>query len=249
MEIPCGRNRYPQPVSFDLRTPILLGESGAHVVRVKRTDGTSWIEKSGPATEIAQEIAVLRWCTGLLPVARVLYEGSGVLHMSDLPGVPLTDLAVELAGSLLAEALRQIHAVPAAECPFVADWNLRIRDAEERLQAGLIDESDFDETNPGRSAEDILKELQAFPPLPKLRCFTHGDASLENFLAQEGRLSGMVDLGRAGVTHPAQDWALALRGMRDHFGLRGEQQFLRHLPPDCAEESLLRRFRLLDEMF
>ncbi len=165
-------------MSFDLRIPILLSESGARVVRVKRPDGTSWIEKSGPDSEIAQETAVLRWCADRLPVAQVLHEQKGVLHMSDLPGLPLTELPLELASRLLADALQQIHAVPGVGCPFLADWNLRIRDAEERLQAGLIDTSYFEEANQNRSAEDVLKELQAFPPLPHLRCFTHGDASL-----------------------------------------------------------------------
>jgi aminoglycoside phosphotransferase len=37
---------------------------------------------------------------------------------------------------------------------------------------------------------------------------------LENFLARDGKLSGIVDMSRSGITHPAQDWALALRSIR-----------------------------------
>jgi len=66
---------------------------------------------------------------------------------------------------------------------------------------------------------------------------------------QGGRLTGIVDLGRAGVTHPAQDWALALRSMRDNFGPEGERSLQEHVPDYCADEELLRRFRLLDELF
>ncbi len=191
----------------------------------------------------------MHWCTASLPVAQILEEGVGFIRMTDLPGVSLNQAPVQLASSILAEALRRIHAIAFAGCPFAAGWNVRLMEAEERLKAGLIDESDFDEDNQGRSGLDILKELQAFPPLPKRHCFTHGDATLENFLTQDERLSGIVDVGRAGIAHPAQDWALALRSMRGAFGMEGDQQFRQHIPPDCTEEALLRRFCLLDELF
>ena len=240
---------YTWLMSFDVRTPIRSGKSGARVVRITRADGYSWIEKSGTASEIAQEAAVLRWCADQLPVARVLSEKPDLLQVSDLPGLPLSRLPAAVASALLAKAIQQIHAIPAAGCPFLADWDLRVRDAEVRCRNGQVDESDFDDANQGRSAADIFAELRAFPIPPGPRCFTHGDASLDNFLAHNEELSGILDVGRAGIAHPAQDWALALRGMRDHFGLPGEQPFRRLLPQDCLEESLLRQFRLLDEMF
>jgi aminoglycoside phosphotransferase len=231
------------------RTPILIGESGGSVVRVRLEDGGSWIEKSGSGAEIAQEGAALRWCEGRLPVAHLLDQRLGVLAMSELPGRPASELPLDFACAVLVEALGLIHAVPVVGCPLVAEWSLRLRQAQARVRAGLVDESDFDDENLGRSAESILAELRSLSPMPKRTCFTHGDATLENFLTQDGRLSGIVDIGRSGSTHPAQDWALALRSMRHHFGPEGEHQLLRHLPPDCADASLLRRFCLLDELF
>ncbi len=117
------------------------------------------------------------------------------------------------------------------------------------MRAGLVDESDFDEDNLGRAASDILAELQALPGPPDLACFTHGDACLPNFLTQGGQLTGIVDLGRAGVTHPAQDWALALRSVRDNFGQESERLLRIYVPEHSADEELLRRFRLMDELF
>jgi len=89
----------------------------------------------------------------------------------------------------------------------------------------------------------------SLPVPPDVFCFTHGDACLPNFLTDGERLTGIVDLGRAGVAHPAQDWALALRSMRDNLGLEAEQKLREHLPAHCADEDLLRQFRLLDELF
>lgn len=226
-----------------------MGQSGALLVRIRRIDGSSCIEKTGPASELAAESAVLRWCAGRLPVPQTIQEGVGLLLMTDIPGVNLTEVPLEQAVAAMVEALRLIHAVPIETCPFPAEWEFRLQQAQQRVHARLVDESDFDEINRGRSAEDILRELYTFPPLPDLQCFTHGDACLENFLVENGKLSGMVDWSRAGVTHLAQDWALALRSMRDHLGVAGEQRLRPYVPLNCVEEELLRRFLLLDELF
>ena len=231
------------------RSPIVIGKSGATVFRVTREDGVQWIEKSGPASDLSVEAAVIRWCAGRLPVAEVLVFEAGVLSMSALPGVNLSEAAIDCAVALTAEALHLVHLVPTEERPFRADWATRLHQAEYRVRCGFVDERDFDDVNVGRTAVDILAELQALPPVPPVSRFTHGDACLPNFLTEGGLLTGVVDLGRAGVAHPAQDWALALRSMRDNFGSEAEKSLRQKVPQHCEDEALLRRFRLLDELF
>jgi aminoglycoside 3'-phosphotransferase II len=219
------------------------------VFRVRREDGSEWVEKSGSPDEISHEVAVLDWCGAWLLVPRVLITEPGFLAMSALPGVNLTEVSIDCAVTMVAEALPLVHAVPVAACPFQARWPARLEQAERRVLAGLVDEADFDEVNRGRTAGDILAELLSLPAPPDLVCFTHGDACLPNFLTDGDGLTGIVDLGRAGLSHPAQDWALALRSMRDNFGADGERLLRGHLPQHCADEGLLRQFRLLDELF
>jgi aminoglycoside 3'-phosphotransferase-2 len=231
------------------RSPIVIGKSGATVFRVTRKDGVQWIEKCAAASEVSVEAAVMNWCAGLLPVPQVLAVDAGVLAMSALPGVNLTEAAMESAVALTAEALQLIHSMPTEGCPFRADWVTRLHQAEDRVRCGLVDTRDFDEVNVGRTAADILAELQSLPPVPPVARFTHGDACLPNFLTEDGRLTGIVDLGRAGVAHPAQDWALALRSVHDTFGSEAEQCLRKYVPQDCDDDALLRRFRLLDELF
>lgn len=232
-----------------VRTPILIGESGAEVALVRHPDGRTWIEKSSSSKDLENEMRVLEWCSGRLPVPRVLESTPSLLVMSVLPGTILPAVPVHVAVPVLARALHFIHSVPVAECPFDASWETRLNQGEENIRAGLVDESDFDEDNAGRSAVDILAELRSLPPLPDVRVFTHGDACLPNFLCDGHELTGIVDLGRAGVAHPAQDWALALRSVGDNFGPLGERLFREHLPGHSANERILRRFRLLDELF
>jgi aminoglycoside phosphotransferase len=202
-----------------------------------------------PAPEITAEAAVLHGCAGRLPVPKVIEQRKGVLIMSDLPGVILTEVSLQDAVDAIVSALSRIHVLPVGGCPFPADWSFRLGQAEQGMKAGLVGEADFDQENLGREPADMLAELKALPPLPDLACFTHGDACLPNFLSQGGRLSGIVDWGRAGVTHPAQDWALALRSMRFNIGINGERMLRERVPLACSSEDLLRRFRLLDEFF
>jgi aminoglycoside 3'-phosphotransferase-2 len=229
--------------------PILTGKSGAKVIRVVREDGLCWIEKHGAGQELDKEARILEWCTGRLPVPTVLEAGPGFLRISELPGRNLAEAPMGQAVEAIARGIALVHAVSIEDCPFVANWTRRLAEGEARAWAGLIDESDFDEDNRGREIEDILCELKSFPPLPDMACFTHGDACLQNFLAHEGQLSGIVDVGRAGIAHPAQDWALALRSVRDNLGQDAEALLWRYVPSDCADKELLRRFRLLDELF
>ncbi len=149
------------------RTPILIGESGASVVRVQREDGLELIEKAGSSLDIDLETAVLEWCARDLPVAKVLRKDNGVLAMSVLPGVNLTETSMENAAQIITEALNRVHAIPLEKCPFMASWALRLSQGERRVHAGLVDESDFDEANLGRSPTDIFAELQSLPPLPE----------------------------------------------------------------------------------
>jgi len=219
------------------------------VFRVRREDGAEWIEKFGSPPEITLEVALLEWCETRLPVPRVLRTEPGFVAMSLLPGVDLTEVSIDHAVAVIHEALRLIHSVPVEGCVFQACWAARLKQAEGRILAGLVDETDFDAANRGRTAADILSELVSLPVPPDVACFTHGDACLPNFLTDGKRLTGIVDIGRAGVTHPAQDWALALRSMQDNLGAEAERLLRQHLPANCADEDLLRQFRLLDELF
>jgi aminoglycoside 3'-phosphotransferase II len=194
-----------------VRTPVLIGKSGAEVFRVRREDGAEWIEKLGSSSDITLEVSVLNWCRTRLPVATVLNTRPGFVAMSVLPGVNLTEVSRDNAVAMVREALRVIHSVPIDDCVLQASWTARLIEAERRVEAGLVDETDFDDENRGRSAIDILSELISLPVPPiDVLCFTHGDACLPNFLTDGKRLTGIVDLSRAGIAAPGAGLGVSL---------------------------------------
>jgi len=52
-----------------------------------------------------------------------------------------------------------------------------------------------------------------------------------------------------GLLTQGRIWALALRSVRDDLGQDAEELLWTDVPSDCADKELLRRFRLLDELF
>jgi aminoglycoside phosphotransferase len=75
----------------------------------------------------------MTWCAGRLPVPEVMAVDAGVLSMSTLPGVNLTEVPIECAVALIVEALHLIHSVPTDRCPFQADWATRLHQAAHRV--------------------------------------------------------------------------------------------------------------------
>lgn len=114
------------------------------------------------------------------------------------------------------------------------------------MAAGLVDESDFDTV---RSAADLYQELLATRPDQEDQVFTHGDYCLPNVLVGNGRVTGFIDLGRAGVADRYQDPALCTRSLTYNFGPGWDARFLAHYGLPQPDEAKLTFYRLLDEFF
>jgi hypothetical protein len=78
---------------------------------------------------------------------------------------------------------------------------LRLRAARARIDAGLVNEDDFDEERAGWSAAEVWDALQALLPLAPDPVVTHGDYSLDNLFFQDGAVTGWP--GQSGQVSPA----------------------------------------------
>lgn len=240
-----------------------IGESQSEVFKVSlRAGGFGFLKVSRSEyvlREIADEIAVLDWLSMRLDVPRPLHflqeTGSGYFLMTALAGENLADaaragLSARECLSLGAKYLRKIHSLPIADCPFRRELKFTLPLAEKNLGLGLVDESDFDAERKGWNAADVYAELREKIPAQEDLVFTHGDYCFPNILVAGGRVSGVVDLGRAGVADRYQDIALFLRSFESNLAAADFDLFL-------EEYGLIRKldtqklefYRILDEFF
>jgi kanamycin kinase/aminoglycoside 3'-phosphotransferase-2 len=247
---------------------VTLSASGARVYRLQEADGATRFLKIAErevGQELVAEAARTRWLAGKLPVPRVLFhETDGVRSYLLTSGLPGTDAAtlvdrpgVDVAhvARLLARGLRRVHAVPIDDCPFDHTLAQSLERARQRVARNLVDENDFDAERQGQQAAALLQELQANRPVDEERIFTHGDYCLPNILLDGDRLldsdrvSGFIDLGRAGVGDRYRDLALCRRSLIRNCGPDAVPIFFDAYGLAPLNEEKLTYYQMLDELF
>lgn len=233
---------------------VTVGESGAEVWRSTRH--VVKVEARGLGTLFAEKER-LRWLAGRVPVPQVVgYEATpehAYLAMTRLEGIDLShpDAALhpERCTDLMARALRELHALPVQDCPFNMSLAVRLREARSLVAAGRVDEADFDDERQGQSATDVLAELVHTRPAGEDLVVTHGDACCPNFIGGGEYLSGLIDLGRAGIADRHMDLALAHRSITRNYGAEHAERFLDLYGRALVDPQKLSYYRLLDELF
>jgi len=238
--------------------PIHIGKSTAAVFRLRTRAGALFLKTRTAADgdSLEAEAERLRWLADRLPVPEVLSfvkdDGREYLLVTSVPGVNGVEAGREHAGSVaigLARTLRGLHARPVDGCPFDQTAAARIEHARQRVAAGLVDETDFDEERIGRTARELLTEIEAWRPGNEASALTHGDPCLPNVMFDEGRFTGFVDCGRVGVADPYQDLALAARSIASQLGREWVGVFFTEYGVPKPDERKLAFYRLLDEFF
>jgi aminoglycoside phosphotransferase len=186
----------------------------------KWTPMSSGIDLSGEASR-------LTWAADHATVARLLDagadgEGSWILT-AGLPGQnavsdrwrgePATAVAV------LGTGLRALHdRLPVATCPFTWSATERLGHIRDRPTASQLDPSRWHAEHRTHSVASAL-DLLADTPDVDVEVVCHGDACGPNtVIADDGRLSGHVDLGDLGVADRWADLAVATWSTRWNYG-------------------------------
>lgn len=254
-------NQLPESLSplRDLDwTDITVGRSASDVWRIRLNDGNAVFLKSElvhPLGELPGEIERLNWLTRMgFKAPRVIDAEQSAdrvwLLMSSVPGDDLTHHASDPVAfvRIYAQGLKRIHALDPANCPFDHSIPARLEAGRQRLDAGLVDDDDFDADRKDWTGRQVLDWLVTHIPQTGDRIVTHGDASTPNILAWDGRFSGMVDCGRAGVADVWQDLAIACRSIRYNVGPEHIAEFLRAYGAEW-DEAKYRFYCTLDELF
>lgn len=240
------------------------GMSGAAVRLYK--DRVMKIQPWGPEAE--NELAMLAYLQGKLPVPKLYLqeteEGVSYLLMGRCEGLRACDPAYledpEALCALLAEGLRALWKTDASGCPCDQRLAQKLKRARHNVENGLVDMNNVEPGTFGekgfRSPAALLAWLYANRPEEE-PVLSHGDFCLPNLFGQEGRVTGYIDLGRAGIADKWCDIALCWRSLHHNYRERRRKTGAPEpdgtllfqalgLEPDWAK---IRYYILLDELF
>jgi kanamycin kinase len=197
-----------------------------------------------------REARVLDWLAGRLNVPEVVLTAKSAdgeyMVTRCVPGEPLSARigAQQPVLDLFLEALRQVQAVPAADCPFDASASFRLRELEYLVANSLIaDDYDVEKCTP----QELLVHLHATLPREEL-VFAHGDLGDSNVFVDARDELYFIDLGRGGLADRWMDIAFVHRNLREEVSEDVAADFLDALDqPDAPTKREF--FELLDEMF
>ena len=241
--------------------PVLTGRSGATVFRFDTglfLKITPVSKDPDPGASLLTEAEKLKWMRAAgAPVAEVLealsVDGVEYLLTRAVPGVDASQLPSvdDSVGGAIARALKQLHGLPIAGCPFDQSLDRKIPQAFHRLEQGLVDLDDLDGEREGWDAARLRRSLEETRPQTEDLVLCHGDLCLPNVLLAGGVVTGFVDVGRAGIADRWQDLALMLRSLdsADNPQFDGcAEAFLRSygVGPDRDRQQF---YCLLDEFF
>ncbi|MEV7229984.1 APH(3') family aminoglycoside O-phosphotransferase [Polymorphospora sp. NPDC051019] len=230
--------------------PVTAGRSGARVWR-----GTDRYRKHGDPAGIAAEAHRLTWLAGRrVPCPRVVGHRPGELVTTAVPGRPAVALttaaARDRAVDSLADLLRTLHDLPVRDCPFDMSLAVTVPAAEAAVTAGTVDLADLDDVRRGWSADRLRAELHRTRPASEDLVVCHNDLTLTNVLvADDGTVTGVVDVARLGVADRHSDLALVTRDLAGEWHPYHAARFLTRYGPSRTDQAKIDFFQLLDEFF
>jgi aminoglycoside phosphotransferase len=242
--------------------PVSIGRSDASTARILRPDGDWFLKLQAVddlGTTLVGEAERMRWLGSFVAVPEVVAAGSDGTHewlvASALSGSDATQpehhFDLERLVRDLGQALRRFHdLVPIETCPFDSSTSAAVEHARARVEAGRIDESDFEPLYRGMSAAELYElmvasEVQVDDDLVVL----HGDYCVPNVVVHQGSVHGYLDVGRAGVGDRHRDLAIACRSVAHNFGGHAVGLFLDGYGIDRPDLARLDFFVMLDEFF
>lgn len=188
--------------------------------------------KAEPLSERAvSNIAMLRWMHGRVPVPEVLcWEADAsyqYLLMSRIHGEracsPYYLERPKLLAGLLADAMHLLWDADLTQCPCVYTLDDVLEAGEKRVRQHLVstDDPEIFGDDGFYSPTKLLNWLKENRPEPD-PALCHGDFCLPNILLDGESVSGMIDLGYAGVFDRWYDialcWQSLYRNLNGYYG-------------------------------
>lgn len=242
-----------------------VGMSGASILIFR--DMVLKVERE--SEEADREAGVMKWLKGRLPVPEVIchkkQEGMNYLLMTKAAGEMSCHKRYmeepQKLTAILAEGLEMLWQVDLSGFPFDCGLDKKLEMARVQVENHLVDLDNVEPETFGKGGfadpAELLDWLVRNRPEEE-PVFSHGDFCLPNIFVKDGKVSGFIDLGRAGVMDKYQDIALGYRSLKHNY--EGKYRGEKHYEGYCPEELFgqlgirpdlekIRYYILLDELF
>ena len=162
--------------------------------------------------------------------------------------------------TVLADTLKLLWSIDISDCPRDMSLDGELLKANERVEKNEIDLDDAEPETFGeggfRDPEDLLQWLCDHKPSYE-PVLSHGDYCLPNVFIENGKLSGLIDLGNAGIADKWEDIAMCYRSLKHNFdGTYGKKVYTDFRPEVLFEKlgiepdwEKIQYYILLDELF
>ena len=219
--------------------------------------------------ETAETVEIMRWLEGKLPVPKIIcFESDSeyqYLLMSRVKGdMSCSKYYLEHPDELLkllAQTLKLLWSIDITDCPRVRDIDADLKEVRYRVANGL---TNLENSEPGtfgpdgrfKDPEELLKWLEDKKPSLE-PVLSHGDFCLPNIFFEDGKLSGLIDLGDTGIGDKWRDIALCYRSLKHNFDGTYGGKVYPDFDPDMLFDALgiepdrykIDYFIMLDELF
>ncbi|MEJ6951791.1 APH(3') family aminoglycoside O-phosphotransferase [Natronospora cellulosivora (SeqCode)] len=258
-DIPDDLNNIICDSSFQENTTGCSNSTVLHINKIKQYNSAYLkVAVYNKVENLKNEVEILKWLKGRVSVPEVYYykeyKDKEYILMSEIKGFECSNQYYrkepEKMVKIFAEGLKEIHKIDISECPFDQTLEKKIKKAKYNVDNGLVDEEDVQAENIGKNAKELYEMLVDRRPESEDLVFTHGDYCLPNVIINENKLSGFIDMGRAGVADRYQDLALAVRTLKSNLGsIKWSELFLKYYGLEKADYSKIDFYILLDELF
>lgn len=213
---------------------INIGYSNTQVFHIIKNEKEYFL-KIGEKESLNNEYTKLQYLQNKLPVPEIVFhetnENIEYLITSKIPGeMVCSDYYMNHQSEgidIIVEAFKLLYNIDISDCSIDVSLDYKLSLAENNIKKGLIKNDNIDKEVLEKygNVEGILDYLKK-NRFDEDLCFSHGDISLPNIFADEGKFSGFIDVGDCGIADRWFDIAIVIRSIIRNFGEEYVQEFL-----------------------
>jgi len=261
MNFPSKIEQLIKDKKYDLDT---FGMSGSKIMIFD--DMVLKVQPESEETE--NEYRIMKWLRGKVPVPEVMHyekeEGMAYLLMTRVQGKMTCDDAYmqnpDMLLHVVTEGLKQLWSIDISDCPCDNSLDKKLTAARYNVEHGLVDMDNVEPETFGeggfRDPEELLQWLFTHRPEEE-PVLSHGDYCLPNVFADGNKISGLIDLGKTGISDKWLDIAICYRSLKHNFdGVYSGVAYASFNPTVFFEKletepdwEKIRYYILLDELF